>query len=77
MEKTIDILLILTFGVAFIALLVLLAIRLLRPTSFHVLVFPTTLVLSAGGVAAAIPGFFDLSPDLTEVATRLGGALAV
>jgi hypothetical protein len=65
------------FGLSFIALLVLLAIRLLRPTSFHVLVFRTALVSSAGGVAVAIPGFFDLSLDLTGVVTRSGGAVAV
>jgi hypothetical protein len=65
------------FGVAFVVASIILAIAFPRPTPFQLLVFRTTLALSAGGAAAAIPGFFNLSVDFTGVIARAGGALAV
>jgi DNA-binding MarR family transcriptional regulator len=65
------------FGVIFIVTLLVLAVLFPHPTAFQLLVFRTTLALSAAGIAAAIPGFLNLSMDVTGLAVRAGGALAV
>jgi DNA-binding MarR family transcriptional regulator len=65
------------FGVVFIVSLLTLAIRFPHPTNFQLLVFRTVLALAAAGIAASVPGFLNLSLDLTGVAVRAGGALAV
>jgi hypothetical protein len=65
------------FGVVFISALLALAIMFPHPTDFQLLVFRTLLALSAAGIAAAIPGFLNLSMDATGLAIRAGGALAV
>jgi hypothetical protein len=65
------------FGVVFIVSLLTLAITFPHPTSFQFLVFRTVLALAASGIAASVPGFLNLSLDLTGVAVRAGGALAV
>ena len=72
-----DIFLVSVFGVSFIVTSIVLAIRFPNPTPFQFLVFRTTLALSAGGVAAAIPGFLNLSIDFTGILIRASGALAV
>ena len=63
-----------TFGVVFVAALLVLALFIPNPTAFQYLVFRVVLALAAAGVAAMIPGFikFDISKWLSA-----GGALAV
>lgn len=62
------------FGVAFICVLIGLAIFYPQPTSFQYTVFRIVLALAAAGVAAFIPGLLEL-----ELGTwlRAGGAIAV
>lgn len=72
-----DILLLSIFGVLLIATCLGLAIKFPNPTAFQIVVFRTALALSAGGITAAIPGFLHLSLNITGVAIRAGGALAV
>jgi hypothetical protein len=57
--------------------LLALAILFPHPTNFQLLVFRTLLALSAAGIAAAIPGFLNLSMDAAGLAIRAGGALAI
>ena len=65
------------FGLIFISAVVLLAIRFPNPTAFQFLVFRVVMALAAGGVAAGIPGFFNLETDVPGLTIRAGGALAV
>jgi hypothetical protein len=62
------------FGVVFVIVLLLLAIKFPNPTPFQYTVFRIVLALAAGGVAAMIPGFLTLS---VSTWLRAGGALAV
>lgn len=61
------------FGIAFIVVLLILAIFFPNPTPFQFEVFKTVLALAAAGVAALIPGLLNV--DLPAV--RATGALAV
>jgi hypothetical protein len=65
------------FGLIFISAVLLLAIRFPNPTAFQFLVFRVVMALAAGGVAAGIPGFFNLETDIPGLTIRAGGALAV
>lgn len=66
------------FGVAFIVTMLILAIFFPRPEPFQYTVFRVTLSLAAGGVAAMIPGFIDLTINPSAaLVIRAGGALAV
>jgi hypothetical protein len=62
------------FGVAFIIVLMVVALLVPNPTNFQYTVFRIVLALAAAGVAAMIPGFLQLT-----VANwiRAGGALAI
>jgi len=61
-------------GVAFILLLIFMAILVPSPTPFQYLIFRVTLSLAAAGFAAPIPGFIAANiPGYVEA----GGALAV
>jgi len=62
------------FGVAFVVVLLLLAVRYPNPTPFQYTVFRIVLALAAGGVAAMIPGFLTLA---VSNRIRASGALAV
>lgn len=64
----------LSFGVIFVVVLLVLAVRFPNPTQFQYTVFRVVLALAAAGVAAMIPGFIEF-----RIATwlRAGGALAV
>jgi hypothetical protein len=61
------------FGVAFVIVLLILAMFFPSPTDFQYFVFRTVLALAAAGVAALIPGLLDIDMPLI----RAGGALAV
>lgn len=63
-----------SFGIAFILLLLGLALLVPYPTDFQYAVFRIVLALAAAGVAATIPGF--LSVEVTG-AVRAGGAIGV
>jgi len=66
------------FGVTFVALLVILAIKFPDPTPFQYTVFRTVLSLATAGAAAMIPGFIDIQVSAaTKLLLRAGGALAV
>jgi hypothetical protein len=62
------------FGIAFVVVLLTLAIRFPNPTAFQYTIFRSVLALAAAGVAAMIPGFITLSISKW---LRAGGALAV
>ncbi len=74
MDKSVERLLAFGFGVIFVVVLLILAVKFPNPTPFQYTVFRIVLALAAGGVAAMIPGFLTL-----EVSKwlRAGGALAV
>jgi hypothetical protein len=63
-----------TFGVIFLLLLLALAVAVPRPTAFQYTVFRIVLSLSAGGIAAMIPGFLAVE---VGKAIRAGGAVGV
>jgi hypothetical protein len=66
------------FGVVFIVTMLVLAVFFPKPEPFQYTVFRVTLSLAAGGVAAMIPGFINLSINPSAaLAIRAGGALAV
>jgi hypothetical protein len=66
-----------TFGVIFVAALLILAIAFPQPTAFQYQVFRIVLALACGGVAAVIPGFLAVNMDSKGLIIRAGGALAV
>jgi hypothetical protein len=61
------------FGIAFVVILIVLAIFFPNPTPFQYVVFRAVLALAAAGVAALIPGLLNV--DIPAV--KAGGALAV
>lgn len=63
-----------SFGVAFVLILVIIAVTLPRPTEFQQLIFRIVLALAAAGVGALIPGFLAIR---YKTFLRAGGALAV
>lgn len=63
-----------SFGVAFVLILVVIAITLPRPTEFQQLIFRIVLALAAAGVGALLPGFLSIK---YKTFLRAGGALAV
>ncbi len=61
------------FGVAFLVVILVVAIMIPNPTEFEYVVFRITIALAAGGVAAMIPGILNVNiPHLLTA----GGALA-
>jgi hypothetical protein len=66
-----------TFGVMFVAAMLVLAIAFPQPTSFQYEVFRIVLAIACGGVAAVIPGFLAINMDVKGLVIRAGGALAV
>ncbi len=66
------------FGVIFVVVLIVLAVKFPNPTSFQRTIFRITLSLAAAGVAAMIPGFINLDVNpTTGLVIRAGGALAI
>jgi hypothetical protein len=63
-----------SFGILFVGIILVLAISRPNITPFQYLVFRVVLALAAGGIAAMIPGFFQLQVSKW---LRAGGALAV
>lgn len=61
------------FGIAFVVILIVLAIFFPNPTPFQYVVFRAVLALAAAGVGALIPGLLNI--DIPAV--KAGGALAV
>ena len=62
------------FGVVFVGLLLLIAIRFPHPTSFQYTVFRIVLAIACAGVAVVLTGFLDIEiPGFLKA----GGALAV
>lgn len=67
-----------SFGVTFIVVLMIIAVKFPYPTPFQYNVFRIILSLAAAGVAAMLPGFINLEINQTQaLAIRAGGALAV
>jgi hypothetical protein len=62
------------FGVAFIATILVLAVKFPNPTAYQYTVFRTVLALAAGGAASMFPGFLQVEVNRW---IRAGGALAV
>ena len=62
------------FGVAFMVVIVIIAITLPRPTEFQQLIFRVVFALAAAGVGALVPGFLTLK---YKNILRAGGGLAV
>jgi hypothetical protein len=62
------------FGVAFVVVMLMIAVLFPRPTVFQVFVFRVVLALAAAGVAAMIPGFLNVE---LGTAVCAGGAIAV
>jgi hypothetical protein len=66
------------FGVVFVTVLLSMAIFFPEPSAFQYQVFRIVLALAGAGVAAIIPGIFDLqTPTSVGLVIRAGGALAV
>jgi hypothetical protein len=65
------------FGVAFVAVLLSIAVLVPNPSNFSIFVFRIVLALAAAGVAALIPGFFDFESKTILYTARAGGALGV
>jgi hypothetical protein len=63
-----------TFGVAFLLIMLAIAIFLPKPSRFQFFVFRVVLALAAAGTAAMIPGFLQVQ---VSKFLRAGGALAV
>jgi len=74
MNKSVERFLAFGFGIIFVVVLLILAIKFPNPTPFQYTVFRIVLALAAGGVAGMIPGFLTI-----EISKwlRAGGALAV
>jgi len=67
-----------SFGVTFVAALIILAIRFPEPTSFQYNVFRIVLSLAAAGAAAMIPGFINIEVNpTTGLLIRAGVACPV
>lgn len=62
------------FGVSFIVIMLLISLEVPNPTVSQYETFKVILALSAAGVAAFIPGFFELK---ISALLRAGGAIAV
>jgi hypothetical protein len=62
------------FGVFFVVVMLVIALRCSTPTPFQLRVFEVVLALAAAGVAAMIPGSIGFEPNKW---LRAGGALAV
>src|SRR5712691_5150601 len=62
------------FGVAFVIVLLVLAVIFPQPTPFQYTVFRIVLALAGAGIAALIPGFIELA---YKRVIRAGGALGV
>lgn len=69
----INILLSFGFGVIFIAIMLVFALKVPNPTPFAQWVFIVVVALAAAGVAAVIPGFLNINSPYVKA----GGALAV
>jgi hypothetical protein len=63
-----------TFGIAFLVIMLIIAIYLPKPQPFQFFVFRVVLSLAAAGTAAMIPGFLSVQ---VSTFVRAGGALAV
>jgi hypothetical protein len=74
MNKSLERYLAFAFGVIFVIVLLVLAIKFPEPTPFQYTVFRIVLALAAAGVAAMIPGFLNVN---LSKAVRAGGALGV
>jgi len=77
-EHRLSIVLAFTFGVIFIAALIIFVLAIPNPTDQQFEVIRIVIALAAGGVAAVIPGFLNLRLGLgSKLVLRAGGALAV
>ncbi len=68
---------VLIFGVAFLVVLLVIALAVPNPTASQLLIFRVVLALAAAGVAWFIPGFIDVNVRLPRIAIRASGAIAV
>lgn len=68
----------LVFGISFIVIMIVLALKFPEPTPFQYNVFRIVLSLAAAGVAAMLPGFIHLETEPGfGVLIQAGGALAI
>ncbi|MCH8082512.1 MAG: tetratricopeptide repeat protein, partial [Proteobacteria bacterium] len=72
-----EVILAFSFGLVFIATMLVLAIKFPRPTPFQYTVFRVVLALAAGGIGAVLPGFLNLDLTLPQGTLEAGGALAL
>ena len=63
MDPTAQIIVAFVFGLAFVIILIMLAVKFPEPTPFQYSVFRAVLALAAAGVGAMIPGFLDVNLD--------------
>jgi len=77
-ERRMSLILAFTFGVIFVAALLVFALFVPNPTIQQFEIVRIVLALAAGGVAAIIPGFLNLQVGAgANLTLRAGGALAV
>jgi hypothetical protein len=74
MTKGLQQILAFVFGVAFVVVLLVLAVEIPNPTSFQYTTFRVILALAASGIAVMIPGFLHVT---ISTWIRAGGALGV
>lgn len=74
----IDVLLAFLTGIAFLTILLVIALAIPYPTRFQLLVFRVILALAAAGLGAVIPGFINIDLAFAaKTAIRAGGAIAL
>lgn len=62
------------FGIVFLSVMLVFAVAFPNPSQFQLRVFITVLALSAGGVGAVLPGYFEIR---RKNLWRAGGAIAL
>ena len=66
-----------SLGIALVVTLLMIALKIPKPTVFQLWVFRVIMALGAAFLGAIIPGFIELSGKWDEIAIRAGGALAL
>ena len=66
-----------SLGIAIVVTTLIMALKILEPTVFRLLVFRVIMALGAACLGAIIPGFINLVGELGEITIRAGGAIAL
>ena len=67
-----------SFGITFVAIMLLIAMFFPNPTDFQIFIFRVVLALSASGIGAVIPGFINIEMTKEKLMmVRAGGAIAL